>query len=1461
MRIDVQKKQAQVDLLTSQVRLKEAKEQTLNQSRVELQNLKNQLDFLEKSAQVTKELRRSGASSHNVMAASSMLQSGLDEIGKLKLKAEQQKIKLETQLQPPKGFDWFKREIGEGIANRLGQAVADFGFGLMALPAKVGGAFFSSLTDVFSKVTSFLKDQITQSLEAFKNYQAIGVKVNIATQGKGSEAMDFLQQLSDKYSVNFQVAADSYSKLAASMLSAGKSMQEVNFIYESLATSGRALGLSNENLAGIFTATEQIFSKQKITAEELRQQLGDRLPGAVSLLAKSLGISTKELDALMKKGEVSSDAMFDFARKLKEQYGSQVPQALGTTAAAQDRLTNSIFKIQRDFGEAINPFNQAAIETAGDILDGISREVFTHLNDRAKEFQQYLEANPEIVKQISDEINVLLNEGLNYLADKAGEFLRYLEKNPDAIAQAIDKAGQFAESLGKVTAAVADIASHLGDAVLSMDALVKGGGDLAGTLNAGSNLGIPPERMQQLQEQAKQETLRQMNVPDWMGGFFLNSARGRDLQAQILRDLVSREAQTNQIQGSSAMPTYTTGTGGGQQYGDARPNGRQHAGVDLDISRNGTANSFLGGVVTRVDYDPNGYGHYVDIFNRATGVVERIAEAANILVQEGDAIAPGQVVGKGESSTGVIHYEIRSDINPVTQQAGFGFNGSVNPLTFLQQQGLVKLESGGQGTRIIPVGSTTSEAHAPTDAWADPERRRQFNAIEHRGSSSATTSVDIAALARAVAGQESENGQDTYNEDTGASGHYQIMPENVGPWSREILGHELSYDEFMANPELQKKIAEGKMRQYYDQAIEQAGGNQAEAVRRVGAAWYGGEGNMNLFDDPTPQYSNGHEYPSFREYTTSVLDRYQQVASNPSFITTDPGTSIRGTLNTGPSEAELEKQRRELQSLQDQKKKAERELQDQQTEVARNQRDTHLSNLEAQAAENESLQSLIGFMRERNQVTDQYDDQLREYSRTVDDLKAKNDELHNAPLESDQNAAARDEAIAANEKLIQQYEQQQSQIESLRRTELESLQRRTRATLQNAETQRQLEMAQYRAETAQQRQSLSDQIAIANAPNSYQADLLQSDANTRSLQADTDAQVQELNQQLQTLQQGRQEYLDGLGGLSADEVQNLGGLDAETLQSFDNQIADVQTKVEDALAQGRQRLELELSDRRRLVEEHQRQLQAVQNDTSDQLASLRDDQVERQSGIWVANDMRRQQGAGQIMRDTDLKVNELERAGLLTDELKTNLYEIAQIQIDGLSQQFQSLEDAIDETLTDSFKQFFTDLITGSKSAGEAFLGLINSIMSSLAQLAINQIFTDLLGGGSIFGGKSTIPADSGSGIFGAVGGIIGAITGGGIPGFADGGIITKPTLGLIGEAGYHEAVIPMPNGKIGVELKGNKSGGGDVNTNIHVNVNNAGASTSISGNKANALSRELESTVLQVIQKHRKPGGLLYGN
>jgi LysM repeat protein len=131
----------------------------------------------------------------------------------------------------------------------------------------------------------------------------------------------------------------------------------------------------------------------------------------------------------------------------------------------------------------------------------------------------------------------------------------------------------------------------------------------------------------------------------------------------------------------------------------------------------------------------------------------------------------------------------------------------------------------------------------------------------------------VTALRKALIGQESGGNYKAVNQDSGALGIGQILPSNVASWSRAALGREVSQQEFLNSPDLQLKIIDYKLNQYYQQAKAASNENTDIAVRRVASAWYSGQPDWYT----STKLQGGGQYPSIANYTLSVLDRFHKV--------------------------------------------------------------------------------------------------------------------------------------------------------------------------------------------------------------------------------------------------------------------------------------------------------------------------------------------------------------------------------------------------------------------------------------------------------------------------------------------------------------------------------------------------------------------------------------------------------
>ncbi|HDI5977662.1 TPA: tape measure protein [Escherichia coli] len=188
------------------------------------------------------------------------------------------------------------------------------------------------------------------ALEAYKKVMEVGLKKEASQRAAqfvlGDEgakrATEFVKNLANNTGVDQIETLSSFAKFSAGAGDMNTDQKES--LFSNVIGTSRLMGLSTDEINGILKAFEQMASKGKIQAEELRGQLGDRMAGAFQLFARSLGMTTEELDKAMKDGKVLSK---DVLPKVSAEMGRMIDKAGGwekiinSTQTQLGRLSNS----------------------------------------------------------------------------------------------------------------------------------------------------------------------------------------------------------------------------------------------------------------------------------------------------------------------------------------------------------------------------------------------------------------------------------------------------------------------------------------------------------------------------------------------------------------------------------------------------------------------------------------------------------------------------------------------------------------------------------------------------------------------------------------------------------------------------------------------------------------------------------------------------------------------------------------------------------------------------------------------------------------------------------------------------------------------------------------------------------------------------------------------------------------
>lgn len=172
----------------------------------------------------------------------------------------------------------------------------------------------------------------------------------VTSQQEYNQALAASRSISKDYSVDLMGTIQGYAQLITAARANNISLSDTEKIYRGVIASGVAFGKSQEDIASMVRATVQILSKGKVTAEELRGQLGERLPGAVPKFAEATGRSMAQLEKDLENGKVSMADFKKFAIQGFIDYDKAAKLIASGPEKAGLRLDNALKEMQAQYG-------------------------------------------------------------------------------------------------------------------------------------------------------------------------------------------------------------------------------------------------------------------------------------------------------------------------------------------------------------------------------------------------------------------------------------------------------------------------------------------------------------------------------------------------------------------------------------------------------------------------------------------------------------------------------------------------------------------------------------------------------------------------------------------------------------------------------------------------------------------------------------------------------------------------------------------------------------------------------------------------------------------------------------------------------------------------------------------------------------------------------------------------------
>jgi len=197
------------------------------------------------------------------------------------------------------------------------------------------------------KVTKYVI-QTGMAFETFeKQLYAVTGTARLAT-----AELDYLADVADRNAVKLTSSIKPYVRMKESMRRLGLEAQTTKNIFEGVSNAAATFGLTAHEVNGVLVAFTQVASKGKVQAEELRNQIAERIPGALALAEQAAGVTNEELQKMLETGQLlAKDFLPAFGALMKQEFGGNLERKTDTLAASAIRAGNAFDILAKEIFE------------------------------------------------------------------------------------------------------------------------------------------------------------------------------------------------------------------------------------------------------------------------------------------------------------------------------------------------------------------------------------------------------------------------------------------------------------------------------------------------------------------------------------------------------------------------------------------------------------------------------------------------------------------------------------------------------------------------------------------------------------------------------------------------------------------------------------------------------------------------------------------------------------------------------------------------------------------------------------------------------------------------------------------------------------------------------------------------------------------------------------------------------
>tara|TARA_R110002126_G_scaffold89252_1_gene213377 strand:- start:3246 stop:4913 length:1668 start_codon:yes stop_codon:yes gene_type:complete len=229
-----------------------------------------------------------------------------------------------------------------------------------------------ALATAAMKAFQFASDSVAQA----RNFETLENAITFASGSaeEGAKNIQFLKDTTKQLGTPLMASIEGFKTLSGSMMGTKLAGQGTRDIFRQVSTASTAMGLGAEDSKGVFLALGQIMGKGKVQAEELRGQIGERIPGAFKIAADAMGVTQAELNKMMETGKLGAEEFLPrFGAQLEKVFKGALPKAIKSSQAKLNRFNNLWLEMKIKIGNVLLPVVNKLMELFSSLFNKLSR--------------------------------------------------------------------------------------------------------------------------------------------------------------------------------------------------------------------------------------------------------------------------------------------------------------------------------------------------------------------------------------------------------------------------------------------------------------------------------------------------------------------------------------------------------------------------------------------------------------------------------------------------------------------------------------------------------------------------------------------------------------------------------------------------------------------------------------------------------------------------------------------------------------------------------------------------------------------------------------------------------------------------------------------------------------------------------------------------------------------------------